>query len=142
MKVVAMYVTRHGGLVLIMQHESGYDAYWMPDSFSSPMRLGSGSPASSLEAAEAYARDWDPTLTPIHDLGEFTLYCKTNGHPRYPTVDTREHRRLYPQSVAAGNVPVGTVLTPEAAAFFRFWLGETAVDITGNHPTLVGLRPS
>jgi hypothetical protein len=126
MNILAYYMSTRGGVIAIVQEDNGFNARWTGSDFKSWLQVGAGSALNnSRETTEAYARSWDPGMTPLSDLGLYPLY--SGNHPGQASVHTDYHEGWgFTQPVEARSVPVGATLTDLAAQFFTFWLGEGA----------------
>ena len=128
--LVSHYLTRHGGLIQLIQEENGdYNAYLIDSSFLMSMMLGEGSArSSSQDTTYRYITErFDPDIVELDDLGDYPLHMWPGRADEGPVVSV-EQRGDYRMRVLARDVPPGTHLDTQGVGFFQFWYGRAAVD--------------
>ncbi len=118
-----------GGVVQITKEPFGdreiFDAFWAPD-FEIRMHLLSGAAQSdTFEGTMRKVRQWDPEISKVYNLGEWTLY-KRMGRDGFPVVALKQEDD-YQTPIRASEVPVGSALVRGADVFFMFFRGKDSV---------------
>jgi hypothetical protein len=138
------FVTKKGGIVTIVQYREiqpekriRFDAWWLPD-FKREISLGGWENVIlSYDSILDKLKRWDPEIKEIKDLGEYTLYYRTENVPvqtagslgtKKNTIVSLKPRSGCIMTILAKDVPTGAFLINKADNFFRYYRGEDAVD--------------